>query len=290
MSVARMTPEVAGGIVSTEWLDANLSAPDLRVVDASWHLPTTGRSAQSEYQHCHIPGAVFFDIDEISDESSELPHMLPPSEKFVSRVRRLGLGDGNRVIVYDSVGLYSAARVWWMFRFFGHTDVAVLNGGLPKWIAEGRPIEDLPPLPQQRHFTARRNWLLVRSLDQVARASRDKSEQILDARNSARFSGQETEPRPGLRAGHIPGSRNLPIDQLLEEDGTVRSEDETRKRFKEAGIDLERPVVATCGSGVTAAVLNLALHRVGHTSNALYDGSWAEWGSASSSTRIETES
>lgn len=266
------------GLVTTEWLAANLFAPDLRVVDASWHLPTAERDARAEYEACHIPGAVFFDLDEISDPESELPHMLPPVERFIGRVRRLGLGDGNRIVIYDTVGIYSAARAWWMFRFFGHEEVAVLDGGLKKWLAEDRPTEDLPPTPSERHFTARRNWLLVRDVNQVAGIVSSGNEQIVDARAADRFAGQVDEPRAGVRRGHMPGARNLPFTEVLREDGTMRSTDELRAAFGAAGVDLDRPVVTTCGSGVTAAVLNLALWRLGHANHALYDGSWAEWG------------
>ncbi len=267
------------GLVSTEWLADRLAAPDLRVVDASWHLPGSGRDAASEYRERHVPGAVYFDLDDVSDDASDLPHMMPPAEKFASRVRKLGLGDGNRIVVYDTVGIYSAARCWWTFRFFGHQEVAVLDGGLPKWIAEGRPVEDMPPVPQTRHFTPRRDWLLLRNADQVAQASEGGGEQIVDARSEARFRGEVDEPRPGLRRGHVPGAKNVPFDRLLDAGGTMRSEGELRDAFLGAGVDLSRPVVTSCGSGVTAAVLNLALHRLGHRSHALYDGSWSEWGS-----------
>ncbi len=266
------------GLASTEWLAANLSAPDLRVVDASWHLPNAGRDAAAEYREQHIPGAVFFELDDISDDASDLPHMMPPAEKFASRVRNLGLGDGNRIVIYDSAGIYSAARAWWMFRFHGHDEVAVLNGGLPKWLAEGRPIDDMPPVPRTRHFTPRLNWLLLRNADQVAQASVRGGEQIVDARSGARFRGEAEEPRPGLRRGHIPGARNLPYDRVLCSDGTMRSVDALRNEFKSAGVDLSRPVITSCGSGVTAAVLNLALHQLDHVAHSLYDGSWSEWG------------
>ena len=266
------------GLASTGWLAANLSAPDLRVVDASWHLPDSGRDAAAEYREQHIPGAVFFDLDEISDDASDLPHMMPPAEKFASRVRKLGLGDGNRIVVYDTVGIYSAARAWWMFRFFGHEEVAVLDGGLPKWVAEGHPIDDMPPVPKTRHFTPRLNWLLLRNANQVAQASTGGGEQIVDARSGARFRGEIEEPRAGLRRGHIPGAVNVPFNRVLNPDGSLRSVDELRDRFQVAGVDLARPVATSCGSGITAAILNLALHRLGHPAHALYDGSWSEWG------------
>ncbi len=265
-------------LVSTAWLAERLSAPDIRILDASWHLPATGRAARTEYAEAHIPGAQFFDIDEIADTASGLPHMAPPVEKFVSRMRAMGIGDGHQVIVYDSVGIYSAARVWWLFRLFGKSDVAVLDGGLPKWQAEGRALDDETPQPRDRHFTARRQGSLVRDVTQVARAAKLGDEQIVDARSPARFEGTEAEARPGLRAGHIPGSRNLHYRSLLAPDGTLKDEAGLRAAFAEAGVDLVKPVVTTCGSGVTAAIVNLALERLGHRRHALYDGSWAEWG------------
>lgn len=265
-------------LVSTDWLAERLDAPDIRILDGSWHLPPTGRDAAAEYAEAHIPGARFFDIDTVADTTSQLPHMLPPVEKFVSTVRKMGIGDGHRVVVYDQTGLFSAARVWWMFRVFGHQDVAVLDGGLPKWVAEGRPVDDDVPDPRERHFTGRRNASMVRDVTQIAGAAKLRDEQIVDARSPGRFAGAEPEPRPGLRAGHIPGSRNVHYESLLNEDGTMKDADTTRAVFEAAGVDLKRPVVTSCGSGVTAAILTLALHRMGHSRNALYDGSWVEWG------------
>lgn len=265
-------------LVSTDWLAERLTAPDIRIVDATMYLPTDGRDGQALYEQAHIPGARFFDIDDIADDHSPLPHMLPPVEKFVSRIRKMGIGDGHRIVVYDQQGIYSAARVWWMFRVFGHNDVAVLDGGLPKWTSEGRPVEDDPVDPRERHFTGRRNAAMVRDVTQMARAVKLRDEQIVDARASGRFIGDAPEPREGLRSGHIPGSRSLPFSDLLNEDQTMKSEDDLRAAFQAAGVDLARPVVTTCGSGVTAAVLTLALNRLGHTRNAVYDGSWVEWG------------
>lgn len=266
-------------LVSTEWLDGHLSAPDVRVVDASWYLPAQQRDPKAEYAQAHIPGAVFFDIDEISDTGSELPHMLPSPEKFAARVRKLGLGDGNRIVVYDGAGIFSAPRVWWMFRVFGHDDVAVLDGGFPKWQAESRPIETLPPAPRERHFTARMNTLAVRDLEQMRRNVDEKVEQVIDARSPGRFAGADPEPRAGLRGGHIPGSLNLPWERLIDpRTGTMLPPDILRNRMEEAGVDLSRPAVTTCGSGVSAAILSLGLHLLGHDCSALYDGSWTEWG------------
>lgn len=266
-------------LVSTAWLAEHLNAPDVRIVDGSTHLPTEGRDARAEYRQAHIPGAVFFDIDEICDETSTLPHMLPHPVKFSARMRKLGLGDGSRIVVYDTKGLFSAARVWWMLRVMGHDDVVVLDGGLPKWTAEGRPIEDLPPPPRERHFTVRFDSALVRSVEEVKRDLESGKEQIVDARPAGRFEGRDPEPRPGLRSGHMPGSRSLPWETLLGPDGALLGAEALAERFKAAGVDLARPVVTSCGSGVTAAILALALARLGHWRTPVYDGSWAEWGS-----------
>jgi thiosulfate/3-mercaptopyruvate sulfurtransferase len=267
-------------LVSTQWLADRLSAPDVRVIDASWYLPAMNRDPKPEYDAAHIPGAVFFDIDEISDTSSPLPHMLPPPEKFTSRVRRLGLGDGSRIVVYDGgPTTMGAARVWWMFRYFGHEDVAILDGGFNKWRAEGHPVEDLPPYARERHFTARVNSLLLRRADDVKRISDSGAEQIVDARSAGRFAGKEPEPRPGLRGGHVPNSLNVPAPSLLDPaTGTFLPADKLRAVLTGAGIDLDRPVVTSCGSGITACVVAFALHLVGHQQVAVYDGSWAEWG------------
>lgn len=265
-------------LVSTDWLAAHLSDPDLRVLDGSWYMPDSGRNARSEYDAGHIPGARFFDIDDISDQRSALPHMAPPPEKFISRMRAMGVGDGHQVVVYDGAGIFSAARVWWLFRLMGKTDVAVLDGGLPKWKAEGRTLADLPPVVRDRHITVQRQSHLVRDVAQVAAASKLGDWQIVDARAAARFKGETPEPRPGLRAGHIPGSSNLPFMELLNADGTMKDLPALKAAFEGAGIDLARPVITTCGSGITAAVLSLALERLGHNRHALYDGSWTEWG------------
>lgn len=265
-------------LVSTDWLAAHLGAPDVRVLDGSYHLPDAGRDAAAEFAEAHIPGAQFFDIDDIADSASELPHMLPPSEKFASRVKALGVGDGHQVVVYDSLGLFSAARVWWMFRVFGHRNVAVLDGGLPKWRAEGRPVETHVASARERHFTARRDMSLVRDVTQVAGAVKLGHEQIVDARSPERFHGTVPEVRPGLRSGHIPGAVNIPYRDTLNPDGTMKSAEALRALFAEKGIDLARPVINSCGSGVTACVLQLAQMRAGGRRGAVYDGSWTEWG------------
>ena len=265
-------------LVSTDWLAAHLGAPDLRILDASWHMPDSGRDPRAEYLAGHIPGARFFDIDDISDSQSDLPHMAPPVEKFISRMRAMGVGDGHRVVVYDSTGVFSAPRAWWMFRLFGKTDVAVLDGGLRKWKAEGRPLEEGAPVLRDRHFTARRDASLVRDVTQVAATAKLGDAQIVDARSPARFRGDEPEPRPGLRAGHIPGSTNVHYATLLNPDGTMKDEAALRAVFEAAGVDVAGPIVTTCGSGISAAILSLALARLGNARTALYDGSWAEWG------------
>nr|QMS48042.1 thiosulfate sulfurtransferase, rhodanese [uncultured bacterium] len=266
-------------LVSTAWLAANLKAPDLRIVDGSFYLPAENKSARQEYLERHIPGAVFFDIDDIADSSSSLPHMLPSPEKFSSKVRKLGLGDGLRIVVYDSRGgLFSAPRVRWTFKVFGHPEVAVLDGGLNKWLAENRPVEDGPPSPGERHFTARANSFLVRELQQMQANLKSKREQVLDARARARFEGASPELWPGRRAGHIPGSRNPPYTELANADGTLKSPEELRQLYAKAGIDLSAPVITSCGSGITAAVLALGLEVAGAKNVAVYDGSWAEWG------------
>ncbi len=266
-------------LVSTEWLSERLEAPDVRVADASWHLPQAGRSARTEYDSAHIPRAVFFDIDELSDEHSPLPHMLAPAAKFASRMRKLGLGDGNTIVVYDGAGIYSSPRAWWMLRAMGHEEVFVLDGGLPKWKREGRSLEDLPPQPFPRHFTPRPNNALIRDYAQVAHAIDASAAQVLDARSTQRFLGREQEPRPGVRPGHMPKALNLPYTEVTRNDGTMKSRAELRDLFGNKGVDLSKPAITTCGSGVTAATLMLALLEAGAANIALYDGSWADWGS-----------
>ena len=268
----------SSNLVSTEWLEAHLNAPDLRILDASWYLADMKRDAKAEYEAKHIPGARYFDIDEIADTTSEMPHMAPTVEKFVSRVRAMGIGDGHRVVVYDGAGLFSAARVWWMFRHFGKSDVAVLDGGFPKWLAEDRPTEDVPPIMRDRHFTAHRDASIVKDVTQVAGHVKLGDAEIIDARSPGRFRGEEPEPREGLRSGRIPGSKNVHYAALLNDDQTLKTPDELRAVFEAAGVDLSKPAITTCGSGVTAAILTLAMEETGKKDIALYDGSWSEWG------------
>ncbi|NIY71673.1 3-mercaptopyruvate sulfurtransferase [Marivivens donghaensis] len=265
-------------LVSTEWLAAHLKDPELRVLDASWYLPTANRDPKAEFAAEHIPGARFFDIDEISDLRSDLPHMAPPVEKFMSRMRAMGVGDGHQVVVYDGAGLFSAARVWWLFRLFGIKSVAVLDGGLPKWKAEGRPVTDEEPVIRDRHMVTSVQKNLIKDVTEVARAAKLRDHEIIDARAANRFSGEVAEPRPGLRSGHIPGAKNVPFGNVLNEDGTMKDADALRRTFEAAGVNLDKPAITSCGSGVTAAVLCLALERMGKTDYSLYDGSWSEWG------------
>ncbi|MGB0084041.1 MAG: 3-mercaptopyruvate sulfurtransferase [Rhodomicrobiaceae bacterium] len=268
-------------LVETDWLDERLNAPDIVVLDATMHLPGSGRDAQREFHEAHIPGALFFDVEAISDTSSPLPHMLPPAEKFASRVRKLGIGDGTRIVIYDATNMSGAARAWWMFRVMGAQDVVVLNGGLKKWRAENRHIESGEPRRRtERHFTARLNSGLVRDLGDMKHLSGNAAMQIVDARSAGRFAGRDPEPREVPRLGHIPGSKNVPFTNLLAEDGTLRPAEDIKAAFAAQGVDIAKPVVASCGSGVTACVIALALAAVGNETAAVYDGSWAEWSGA----------
>ena len=273
-----MTRDDPKTLVSTSWLADHLDDPDLRILDATWFMPNEARDAKAEYDAAHIPGARFFDIDDISDQRSELPHMMPPTEKFIHRMRAMGVGDGHQVVVYDSKGIFSAARVWWMFRLMGKTDIAVLDGGLPKWQAERHPVNDLPAVIRDRHMTANRQDQMVKDVTQVASASKLGDYVIVDARAPERFRGEVAEPREGLRSGHIPNSRNVFFRDLLTAEGTMKSPEETRAMFETAGVDLTEPAILSCGSGVTAAILALAMERLGKTDHAVYDGSWSEWG------------
>lgn len=269
-----MTP-----LVSTEWLAAHLDSPDLVVCDCSFYLPNDPRSASALYEEARIPGARFFDIETIKDAASDLPHMLPAPEAFAAMVGALGIGNGSRVIFYDQLGLFSAARGWWMMRAMGHDNAGVLDGGLPKWRAEGHRTESgAPKAPAPAQFTPAFRPEIVRDLGAMKGIVADGSALILDARAAARFQGKTPEPRPGMRGGHMPGARNIPFNALLAADGTMRPAAELRARFAAEGADGSRPVVTSCGTGVTAAVLTLGLAVAGLPEGALYDGSWTEWG------------
>ncbi|HEY7520089.1 MAG TPA: 3-mercaptopyruvate sulfurtransferase [Methylomirabilota bacterium] len=272
-----MTPSLPT-VVSTEWLAKRLGEPDLRVVDGTWHMPHLKRDPHAEFLAEHIPGAVFFDIDGIADGATSLPHMLPTAEEFADAVGALGIASHDRVVAYDVRGVVSAARVWWTFRAFGHDRVAVLDGGLRAWKAEGRPIAAGESLPPRRKFHAALRLELVRDLEAMRRNLRTRGEQVVDARSRGRFQGTEPEPRAGLRGGHIPGSLNVPYETLYRPDGTLLPAEALRAAFSQAGVDLGKPITTTCGSGITASVLTLALHVIGRSDVAVYDGSWTEWG------------
>ncbi len=263
--------------VSTDWLAAHLGEPGLGIIDASWHLPPTGRNGAAEFRAEHIPGAVFFDIDTIADTSSGLPHMLPDAHKFAQEMASLGLGDGMRFVVYDALGLFAAARVWWTLRAFGVADVKILDGGLPKWKREERPLEQGDARPQPKRFTPCLDHSFVATVDDVRKVLASDAAQVVDARPADRFEGRSPEPRPGLRSGHIPGSLNLPFVEIVEH-GHLKSREELASVFARHDVDLAKPVVTTCGSGVTAAILALAVEEAGGRVAGLYDGSWAEWG------------
>jgi len=272
------TPAAANRwLKSTDWLAEHLRDRNVVVIDGSMFLPTQKRDAHAEYCAGHIPGAVFFDVDAISDHSTELPHMLPGAGHFGEAVGALGIGDDDTIVVYDSLGLYSAARVWWTFRIFGATKVFILDGGLPKWKAENRPLETGEAKCTPKHFHAEMNVAPVAMLADVRMALTDGSAQIVDARSAERFAGKAPEPRPGLRSGHMPGSFNVPFGGVLE-DGGLASQARIEAAFTAAGVDLDKPIITSCGSGVTAAILTLALESIGRTPKGLYDGSWSEWG------------
>lgn len=271
-------PDDPRTLVSTEWLAGHIKSPDLRIFDASWYLPAMERDAKAEYAAGHIPGARFFDIDEIADLRTGLPHTVPPVEKFMSRMRAMGVGDGHQVVVYDGMGMFSAARVWWLFRLMGQNDIAVLDGGLPKWQAEGRAVTDDPPTVRDRHMTVTRQNQMIKDVTEVARAAKLGSHEIIDARTPGRFAGEDPEPRAGMRSGHIPGSKNLFFGDLLNGDGTMKPPEALKALFEKAGVDLSKPAITSCGSGVTAAILTLAMARFGKDDVAVYDGSWSEWG------------
>ena len=265
-------------LVTTEWLERELGSSDLRIIDATWCLPADGRDPRAEYESEHISGAVFLDLDDVSDTSNLLPHMVPPEPRFASRMASLGLRDGQRFVVYDNSPLHSAARAWWMLKSFGAHYVAILDGGLAKWKAEGRPLESGRPPVRHGHFSPSFDSRTVVDKTEVAGLLGDGGHEIVDARGAARFTGEEAEPRPGMASGHIPGSKNLPQGRLFNPDNSWKQGEALRSAFDEAGIDLGKPMVATCGSGITACVVLFGAHLLGKEDFRLYDGSWSEWG------------
>lgn len=266
-------------LVSTEWLAKELGASDLRIVDASKFMPDAGRDAHAEYEAAHIPGAVFMDLAELTDTGNPIENMAPTAEKFASRMQSLGLGDGSRIVLYDNSPLHSAARAWWLLKLFGAHDVALLDGGLAKWQAEGRAVDSGDRKLRHRHFTVWRDATVVRTEEQMLANVQSGTEEVADARPAERFTGEAGEPRPGMAAGHIPGSHNLPVGEMFNADGTWKSPEDLEAAFASAGIDLSKPLVTTCGSGMTASVLAFGAHLIGKKDVAVYDGSWAEWGS-----------
>ena len=264
-------------LVSTDWLAGRLHDANVVAVDGSYFLPTRQRDARAEYRAAHIPGAIFFDIEAVSDHSTELPHMLPGPTQFGAAAGALGINDSDTVVVYDSVGLYSAPRVWWTFRIFGAKNVFILDGGLPKWKAEGRPLETGDAKRAPKQFHAEMNVRAVATLADMRLAIVDGNTQIVDARSAERFSGKAAEPRPGLRSGHMPGSFNVPFARVIE-NGRLAPRERIEAAFTSAGVDLDKPIITSCGSGLTAAILGFALEALGKEPKALYDGSWTEWG------------
>jgi thiosulfate/3-mercaptopyruvate sulfurtransferase len=274
-----MTYVNSHALVTTQWLSEHLDDPSLRIIDASWHMPALQRNASAEFVATHIPRAAFFDIDDIADETIALPHMIPSAAKFSQRLGKLGIANDHQVIVYDATGIGSAPRAWWMLRLFGHNNVAVLDGGLPKWLAEKRPTESGAGAPQAQSYDAQRDDSLVRTLEQMLRNVDEASEQVLDARSAGRFDATEPEPRQSLRGGHIPGSFNRPFVNLYDAEAkTMKSAAELVALFDESGVVRDRPIVTSCGSGVTACNLALGLYLIGASDVAIYDGSWTEWG------------
>lgn len=265
-------------LVSAQWLLQHHDDPDVKVIDGSWYLPQQGRDAIADYTAGHIPSAVYFDLDGHSDKSSDLPHMMPSAEVFAAAVSGLGISNSDHIIIYDGLGFMSAPRIWWMFKAFGHENVSVLNGGMPAWNRANGPIEDQQTEVTTTSYQARLNEKYIASREAILTFVENGDRQIVDARGADRFSGRAPEPRKGLKSGHMPGAKSLPFQKLVGEGGLFGSGTELQQAFEDAGIDLSRPIVTTCGSGVTAAILSLGLEELGHDDNKLYDGSWAEWG------------
>lgn len=272
-----MANEKSRFVVSADWVEKQLGAPEFRIVDASWYLPAQNRNGAAEYAAGHVPGAVFFDQDVIADHASGLPHTIPSPEFFAAEVGKLGISDTDTIVVYDGPGIFTAPRVWWLFRTMGARSVFVMDGGIDGWRKEGRPLETDLPEPAPAVFHTNFNPYAVTSFEEMRGIVTTGARQIADARGAGRFTGEEAEPRAGMRSGHMPGARNMPSG-IFSADGRFKDLSELRRLFDDAGIDLGRPVVTSCGSGVTAAIITLALHSLGHEDNTLYDGSWSEWG------------
>jgi thiosulfate/3-mercaptopyruvate sulfurtransferase len=265
-------------LVSTDWLTENLNIANVKIIDATWFLPNSGRDAKAEFKENHIPGAHFFDVDEIADLDNPLPHMMPSNEKMSSRIRSMGINNSDHIVVYDNSNLSTAARAWFMFKNFDHENVSILNGGYMKWTKEGKAVDNDIVTSMASHYSANKDETSIRNIDEVLCNIDSQKEQVVDARSAGRFNGTAPEPRPESRPGHIPGSYNVPFNVLINEDSTYKTPDQLKEQFDKAGVDLNKPIITSCGSGVTACVLLFTLDQIGHTQNALYDGSWSEWG------------